>query len=225
MERIKVDRKLLLKIVKDGNLESFYKDKAKSFEYQGQKYVYTWGIGDGKGISYSVVICRKAILLEDYNGTIEPLRYYDHSVAVDKGVRERGYYARLVDIDGVAYVLTNEIEFIEYMKKQSLTQIIQHVVANVQVAASFNNGSHIEFILVKNALQEHYLIWLPVTLDTCMLFNVKMKPEKLIKEFQEVPLQNRITYILENFITSDYHDIEQKHSNYLQKRINYGLHN
>lgn len=111
------------------------------------------------------------------------------------------------------------------MTSQSLTQIIQQVLANVQVVASFNQQQHIEFILVKNALQEYYLIWLPVTLDTCMFFRVKMNPDKFINEFQQVPLQNRITYILQNFIESDFHDIEQKHSFYLQNRVNHGIHN
>jgi|GEM_PF-3766822 len=111
------------------------------------------------------------------------------------------------------------------MKTQSLTQIVQQVFANVQVVASFNQLNHIEFILVKNPLQEYYLIWLPVTLDTCMFFWVKMHPDKFIKEFQGVQLQNRITYILEHFIESDYHDIELNNSTYLQNTINHGLHN
>lgn len=111
------------------------------------------------------------------------------------------------------------------MTSQSLTQIVQQVLENVQVVASFNQQQHIEFILVKNTLQEYYLIWLPVTLDTCMFFRVKMNPDKFINEFQQVQLQNRITYILQHFIESDFHDIESKNSIYLQNNINHGLHN
>lgn len=110
------------------------------------------------------------------------------------------------------------------MQTESLTQIVQHVFANVQVVASFNQLNHIEFILVKT-LQEYYLIWLPVTLDTCMFFRVKMNPDKFIVEFQQQSLQNRITYLLQHFIGSDFHDIEQTNSIYLQNTINHGLHN
>lgn len=111
------------------------------------------------------------------------------------------------------------------MQTESLTQIIQHVFANVQVVASFNQLNHIEFILVKNAVQEYYLIWLPVTLDTCMFFRVKMHPDKFIVEFQQQNLQNRITYLLKHFIESDFHDIEQTNSIYLQNTINHGANN
>lgn len=111
------------------------------------------------------------------------------------------------------------------MQTNSLTQIVQQVFANVQVVASFNQLNHIEFILVKNSLQEYYLIWLPVTLDTCMWFTVKMNPDKFITEFQQQNLQNRITYLLQHFIGSEFHDIEINHSTYLQNTINHGLHN
>lgn len=111
------------------------------------------------------------------------------------------------------------------MKTNSLTQIVQQVFTNVQVVASFNQLNHIEFILVKNSLQEYYLIWLPVTLDTCMFFRVKMKADKFITEFQHQNLQNRITYLLQHFIESDFYDIEQTNSIYLQNTINHGLHN
>lgn len=111
------------------------------------------------------------------------------------------------------------------MQTNSLTQIVQQVFANVQVVASFNQLNHIEFILVKNSLQEYYLIWLPATLDTCMWFTVKMDPDQFINGFQQVPLQNRITYIVQHFIESDFHDIEQTNSIYLQNTINHGLHN
>lgn len=108
------------------------------------------------------------------------------------------------------------------MSSNSLTEIVQQVFANVHVVASFNNNEHIEFILVKNATK-HYLIWLPVTLDTCMWFSVKMNLQKFIIDFQSQRLQNRITYILKHFIESDFHDIEKHHSIYLQKSINNGL--
>jgi len=111
------------------------------------------------------------------------------------------------------------------MRTQSLTQIVQDVFTDVQVQASFNQQNHIEFILVKNPLQEYYLIWLPVTFDTCMLFSVKMNPNKFTTEFQQVKLQSRITYILEHFIESEFNDIEIQKSIYLQKQINHGLHN
>src|SRR5690554_751029 len=112
METIKVDQKFIKKIVKNSNLESFHKDKAKSFEHEGQKYVFTWAVGDGKGVGWRVVICRRAILPENYTGTVEPMRDFEHSVAVDKGLRERGYHARLVDINGAPHVLTDEVEFV-----------------------------------------------------------------------------------------------------------------
>lgn len=111
------------------------------------------------------------------------------------------------------------------MATNSLTQIVQQVFANVQVVASFNQLNHIEFILVKNSRQEYFLIWLPVTLDTCMWFTVKMNPDKFIVEFQQQNLQNRITYLLQHFIGTDFHDIEQTNSIYLQNTINHGLHN
>lgn len=110
------------------------------------------------------------------------------------------------------------------MKRQSLTHIINEVFSGVQVVTSFNVDMHIEFILFKTDLQEYFLLWLPVTLDTCIIFPVKMKIEQLIKEFQAVSLQQRITYILEHFICTDFHDVDQAESIYLQKRINYGLH-
>lgn len=113
------------------------------------------------------------------------------------------------------------------MKPQSLTQIIQQVYVNMQVVASFNQLKHIEFILVKNALNEYYLIWLPTTLDTCIIFRVRMNLDTFISQFQAVKHDTRITYLLENFINSSYHDIPSEHSHYLQTQINlqHGLHN
>lgn len=112
------------------------------------------------------------------------------------------------------------------MQKETLTHTIQHILHDkkAQVVASFNNCIHIEFILLKTKLNNYSLIWLPVTLDTCMLFHLKMNPEKFINEFQQLPLQNRLTYILENFMDGNWYDFPLEKSNYLQKRINYGLH-
>src|SRR5690554_6048484 len=110
------------------------------------------------------------------------------------------------------------------MKRQSLTHIINQVFSDVQIVTSFNIDMHIEFILFKTDLQEYFLLWLPVTLDTCVIFPVKMNVARLVNEFQAVPLQNRITYVLEHFISSDFHDVDQTESIYLQKRINHGLH-
>jgi len=114
------------------------------------------------------------------------------------------------------------------MQNESLTHIVQHVFdANAQVVTSFNNESHIEFILIKNHLQEYSLIWLPITLDTCIKFRVRMYIGAFIHRFQMVKPQEKITYLLENFINSSYHDIPLDHSKYLQTRINlqHGIHN
>ena len=114
------------------------------------------------------------------------------------------------------------------MQKETITQIVQHVFdANATVVNTFNNGNHIEFILIKNHLREYSLIWLPITLDTCINFRVNMNIDKFINRFQNTPQQNRITYLLENFILSSYYDIPLDHSKYLQTRINFyhGVHN
>lgn len=114
------------------------------------------------------------------------------------------------------------------MPREILTQIIQHVFdANAQVVTSFNHEAHIEYILIKNNLQEYYLIWLPITLDTCIKFSVRMNIEAFISKFQTIAYDARITYLLENFINSSYHDIPTEHSQYLQTRINlqHGIHN
>lgn len=106
------------------------------------------------------------------------------------------------------------------MKRQLISHIINQVYSGVQIVTSFNTDSHIEYILFKTELQEYFLLWLPVTLDTCVIFPVKMNVARLVKEFQAVPLQNRITYILEHFISTDFHDVDHKESIYLQKNIN-----
>lgn len=112
------------------------------------------------------------------------------------------------------------------MKRTLISHVIDQVFSGVQIITTFTSGKHIEYILFKTDLQEYFLLWLPVTLDTCVVFQVKMKPNRFIHEFQSVPLQNRITYILEHFISSYFHDLDHKESIYLQKNINRnGLHN
>ena len=107
------------------------------------------------------------------------------------------------------------------MSQESITNIIQPVFdANAQVVTTFNNDAHIEFILIRNNHNEYFLIWLPTTLDTCIKFRVRMNIGDFIHRFQMVKQNARLTYLLENFINSSYHDIPSDHSKYLQTRIN-----
>ncbi len=107
---------------------------------------------------------------------------------------------------------------------ESLIQIVQQVYPSVEIISTFNNEKHVEFILVKNTSDEHHLIWLPTLLETCMCFYLKYNPEKFIREFQLLPVQSRITYILKNFVDTDYFDIEKKKSLILQNINYHGLH-
>lgn len=112
MTTIEVPQETLRKIVKSGNLELFYNDEAKAYEYEGERYVYTGSVGAGDGTGYRLVDTYKAVKQKDYTGALEPLMYDDYMHEVAIGRRERGYLARLVFIDYEAYVLSENVEFI-----------------------------------------------------------------------------------------------------------------
>jgi hypothetical protein len=109
---IEVSQEFLKKIVKNVDLDKLSKDKATAFEYQGKKYVCTGSISNGDGNGYYMVWAHIAILLGDYNGKIKPLRNCDHEFEVVNGLRKRGYYGRLITINGIEYVLTDRICFV-----------------------------------------------------------------------------------------------------------------
>lgn len=106
-----ISKEAFEKFYKTGNLEDFYKDKAKAFEYEGEKYVYTGSV------SGRLISARKAVLKENYKGDVEPMYCSDHTAAVLDGKRERGYYARLVNIDRIPHVLTDKVDFVNSFEK------------------------------------------------------------------------------------------------------------
>lgn len=110
---IKVSQKFLIEMAKTRNLEELIEDKAKAFEYKGEKYVSVSAIGDGKGIGYRLAVAFKAILLKNYTGSVTPMYYVEHTHAVLEGIRERGYEGRIVNISDVPHVLTEQTCFID----------------------------------------------------------------------------------------------------------------
>lgn len=113
------------------------------------------------------------------------------------------------------------------MQTNSLTQIVQHVFPSAEIQATFNEKSHIEFILYRSKNGKSNLIYLPLELDTCMLFSVNMGLNKFIHEFQCLAQQKRLSYVINKFMPTSWCDIPTEHSHYLQKHINseHGIHN
>lgn len=111
MKTIFVSQDFLVAIAKVCNLDNLQKDKAKSFRYFGEKYVCTGSASTANG--YTSVSCSKAVLKHQYIGSIAPMNANDHMYAVLQDTRDRGYYARLLDVDGVAHVLTEAVRFVQ----------------------------------------------------------------------------------------------------------------
>lgn len=106
------------------------------------------------------------------------------------------------------------------MKTQTLTETVHKVFPGAEIQATFNEKSHIEFILYRSKAGRSNLIYLPLSLDTCMLFPMNMDLNKFIHEFQCLKQQERLSYIINNFMSSSWYDIPTEHSNYLQTHIN-----
>lgn len=107
----------------------------------------------------------------------------------------------------------------------TISDTIHTYFNQAKVVATFNDQNHIDFILIRTSQKEYFLLWLPSTLTSGMKFRVRMNPNRFIHEFQAVKVQERITYVLKNFINTDFQDLEIDLSQTLQKQINYGIHN
>lgn len=105
------------------------------------------------------------------------------------------------------------------MSNNQLNTIINKVFKKATVVNSFLDENHIEFILFKEN-KNHRLVWLPSSLGTCVLFTLPMKAETFINEFALLPQQNRLTYIINQFIDHSFTDLDYKSSQHLQTLIN-----
>jgi hypothetical protein len=127
MTKIEVSQEVLIAIAKACNLDNLQKDKAKSIQYRGQKYVCTGWSSTAKG--YTSVSCCKAVLQHQYDGRVLPMNGNDHMYAVLQGTRDRGYYARLLAVDGVTHVLTDAVYFVQ---EEIIKEVYQPLLFDIE---------------------------------------------------------------------------------------------
>lgn len=102
---------------------------------------------------------------------------------------------------------------------KNLKTKIQKIFRKARVVASFQNGSHCEFILL-NQENQNTLIWLPTTMGICVSFPLPMAASLFIKQFEALPLNRRLSYIIEFFIETQFKDLNESVSFKLQRSIN-----
>lgn len=102
---------------------------------------------------------------------------------------------------------------------KGLSRKINKVFKEARVVTSFLNENHYEFILLEQK-NEFNLIWLPTSMGMCVLFPLSMNKEKFIDEFSSLPIQNRLTYVIQNFIESNFKDLSGEISLKLQLTLN-----
>lgn len=105
------------------------------------------------------------------------------------------------------------------MSTKELSQKINLVFRKAKVVTSFLNEDHIEFILYEHDSKDQ-LIWLPTSMGMCVNFPLPMPKEKFINEFSILPLENRLCYVINNFIETQFIDINAEKSLQLQLTIN-----
>jgi hypothetical protein len=109
------------------------------------------------------------------------------------------------------------------MSTKELSQKINLIFKKAKVVASFQDENHTEFILYEQD-KTPKLIWLPTSMGMCVEFPLPMKMENFINQFSLLKVENRLCYVINNFIETQFVDLDHEVSKQLQLTINSKTH-